>query len=164
MEPIFIMLVGIPGSGKSSWLNQLVPLPTFNNTRYVAFKDMPFAVVCPDEVRRQFGNVSDQSNNRKVWVYVYADVKKFLEDGINVILDATNVTTRTRKEFMLGLPKCKKMARVFTIDPEEAYKRVRLDINSGKDRSDVPKEVIDRMYRKFQHTITVLESEGFELI
>ena len=164
MEPIFLMLVGIPGSGKSSWINQLEQLPTSENTRYISFCGSPFAVVCPDEVRKQFGDVSDQSNNRKIWNYIYADVKKYLDQGTNVILDATNVTTRARKEFLLGLPECFKLAKVFTVDPKEAYKRIKSDITEGKDRSDVPKEIVDRMYRKFQHTITVLESEGFQLI
>lgn len=66
MKPFFIMLVGIPGSGKSRWAK--------------AIQSEKTAIVSPDEIRREINNVSDQSLNIEAWIQAKKDVIKYLEE------------------------------------------------------------------------------------
>jgi predicted kinase len=147
--PTLIMLVGIPGSGKSTILSGVDPL---------------VIIVCPDTIRKElYGNVTDQTHNIEVWAEAKARTIKHLNEGIGVILDATNVNTTNRRNFLQGLPPCKLQAILFKTDPDQCWKRIKKDIDSGKDRSNVPEEIIYRMYGEFLYTEKVIESEGFEI-
>jgi predicted kinase len=150
--PKLIMLVGIPGSGKSTCIN------TYK------IQDEPI-IVSPDNIRKElFGNITDQTHNIEVWVEAKKQTVECLLQGISVILDATNVNTTNRRNFLQGLPPCKLQAILFKANPGQCWERVKKDIDSGKDRSNVPEEVIYRMYGEFLYTEKVIESEGFEII
>ena len=80
----FEILVGIPGSGKSTYLRTLKN----NNLR----------VVCPDEIRKTLtGNISDQSRNGEIWKLAEEEINSLLSEGFYVVLDATNVNTALRR-------------------------------------------------------------------
>lgn len=152
--PRLILLVGIPGSGKSTWLS----------VNHILDSRL-FRIVCPDKIRKElYGDITDQSHNIEVWETAKARTINCLNDGINVILDATNVATSNRLSFIQGLPLCRKQAVLFKADPDQCWERIKKDIDSGKDRSNVPEQVIYRMYGEFLYTEKVIESEGFELI
>lgn len=150
--PILIMPVGVPGAGKSTWIKA----------------QKGFEVVCPDEIRKELtGNISDQSQNARVWQIASERIIEALRNGKNAILDATNTTTKGRTQFLEKIPKdiiYQKQAIVFNVSPEDAKKRIKKDIEDGKDRSNVPDDVIDRMYKQFKQDIGNLEKEGFEIL
>lgn len=151
--PELVLPIGIPGSGKSTWIKN------FNaNNKYV--------VVSPDSIRRELtGDVSDQSRNADVFHMAEVATKKALEAGESVIYDATNVDTAQRRNLIQQMPKGIKLkAKIFEVDPEEAKRRIRKDIESKTDRANVPDDIVDKMYDKFKHTLTVIKDEGFELI
>ena len=150
--PILLVCVGAPGSGKSTWVKA----------------QKGFEIVCPDEIRKELtGTISDQSQNAKVWKVAAQRVIEFLKDGKNVILDATNVSTKGRTQFLSNIPKdiiYQKQAIVFDVSPEDAKKRIKKDLEDGKDRSNVPDDVIDRMHKQFKQDVGNLEREGFEIL
>ena len=151
MIPRLILLIGIPGSGKSSWL------------KCQRLDD--FEIISPDQIRQEeFGDISTQANNIEVWYK--AKVKTFdaLNEGRSVILDATNVNTKYRLEFIAGLPTCKLQAKIFRDGPQECYERISRDLQAGRNRSNVPEETVFRMYGELLYTIKVIQSEGFEII
>lgn len=148
------VLIGIPGSGKSHWLK-------LNRSSF------PHSyVVCPDTIRKKFFNdISDQNSNAAVWDIAKEQVIAALKCDHDVILDATNVNTSYRQEFLSDIiPFYDVTAIVFDITPEEAYQRIARDIKNGIDRSNVPKHVIYRMYEEYLYTLIVLETEGFKSI
>lgn len=149
-QPILLMTIGIPGSGKSTWINQ----------------QKGFTVVSPDEIRRKLtGDISNQASNQDVFRRVENFVRSYLQRGKNVILDATNVNTELRRQFIDKMPKeIKLQAKIFEVDPEEAKRRIRKDVESGRERANVPDDVIDRMQTDFEKTLSVLEDEGFEIV
>jgi len=160
--PEFIMIIGIPGSGKSTWISK------YN-------KNNKYTVVSPDDIRRELtGSISDQSQNAKVWWLTEETVKKLLEGGQSVILDATMTDSQRRKEFIKELPPSQLKAKVFYVDPEVSKERISKDIEAGKDRANVPPEVVDRMYGELMTKVKLLdggnldlsklEDEGFEII
>jgi predicted kinase len=150
--PNLILLVGLPGSGKSTWVET-----TQENGNYIT--------ICPDRIRKElYGNMTDQSHNIEVWAEAKTRTIAGLNAGKTVLIDATNVSTFYRKIFIQGLPDCKLQAVLFEVPPEDCWKRVKKDIDSGKDRAKVPEEVIYRMYEEFLYTKKVIESEGFEIL
>ena len=148
--PELVFTVGIPGSGKSTWIQS----------------QKGYEVVSPDLVRSKMDDITDQSKNAEVWAVVKDKVKKALEKGSNVILDATNVDSIRRKQFLQELPDHVLKAKIFDVDPEEAKRRIKEDISVGMKRSNVPDYAIDRMYQLYRDTIDKgqLESEGFEIL
>jgi predicted kinase len=151
--PGLIMPVGIPGSGKSTWLTKNIE-PVYLHIK----------IVSPDNIRKDmFGDITDQTHNIEVWAEAKKRTVEWLSQGTSVILDATNVNTTNRRNFLQGLPPCRLIALLFKSNPDQCWKRVKKDIDSGKNRSNVPEEVIYRMYGEFLYTEKVIESEGFEL-
>jgi predicted kinase len=163
-RPRLLMLIGIPGSGKSSWLKTLEKTIRDGGT-YLIFNNFPFFVISPDELRKQLsGNISDQSVNVQVWQETKNKTIGCLEHGTNVIIDATNINTEYRRNFIINLPSCHKLAKIFPVTPDVAWKRVSGDLLFKRDRAAVPEEKIYKMYGDYLYTIKVLSSEGFEII
>lgn len=156
VRPKLLLPVGISGSGKSTWIK--------------ANTDSNTIVVSPDDIRRELtGSISDQKRNSEVWSTAYDRVTMALNAGKNVILDATNVRSDERKRLMNHLKvnvdkPFDAFAKIFSVDPEIAKQRVRKDIESGVDRSNVPDYAIDRQYQNFVDGVNSLEIEGFKII
>lgn len=151
----FEMLIGIPGSGKSTYLKRI------NNPN--------IEIVCPDDIRREIcGNISDQSKNREVWEMAEMLIMKYLSRGKYVILDATNVNTRSRQQLLSRVKATnsgvKTYATMFDANPKVSKERIAMDINNKVDRSNVPPEVIDRMYNMYQDTVKIIDTEGFDKV
>jgi len=152
--PLLILPIGIPGSGKSWWIRN-----TFNSTDFI--------IVHPDKIREEVtGSISNVSQDDIVWKLVKERVSEALEQGKNVILDATNVNGNNRRKLIKELPSSKLKAKLFKITPKKAKKRIKKDIESGRNRSHVPDHIVDRMYRSFKResSIKQLRKEGFEII
>jgi predicted kinase len=147
------MMVGIPGSGKSHHVKKL-------KMEYNA------QVVSPDDIRRELtGDISDQTQNGMVWKLAREMTLGHLEDGRNVILDATNTVGKNRASFIKDFPEdTELLAKLIEVNPEIAIKRVKRDIENGIDRSNVPVDVIKRMYEQLQQSKTELTGEGFRII
>jgi predicted kinase len=153
--PALIFTIGIPGSGKSTWIKSMLESNEHGE----------IVIVSPDEIRYELtGNMSDQSVNYKAWMLAKQRTTDALKAGKDVILDATNVVAKNRKNFLKGLPPHALYAKTFETKPEEAISRVKKDIEEGKNRSNVPEDVIRKMHENFenQSTSEKLEEEGFE--
>ena len=85
-KPTFIMMVGLPGSGKSTVATELAEI---GNAK----------IFSSDEYRAKLlGDENDQSNNQLVFDKLYEEMLDcILKSGHNVIFDATNITIKDRK-------------------------------------------------------------------
>lgn len=136
-----IITLGIPGSGKSTWRNKFVSLHP------------EYKVICPDDLRREItGDVSNISQDAKVWEKAYSLLNYFLLKGHNVIFDSTAVSSATRtqlekvgKEYNAVI-----LYKIFDIDCEVAKSRIQKDMENKVDRSNVPMYIVDRMYSNFE--------------
>lgn len=150
--PKLVMPIGISGSGKSSWMREM-----FSKGGYV--------VISPDKVRKELtGDISNHEHEEEVWKNVERATANALKRGDNVILDATNVNTEKRREFIKKMPPHRPFAKIFNVSPKEAIKRVKKDIAKGIDRSNVPEEVIMKQYDDFIDTLNTIEDEGFIIL
>ena len=129
---IFVMLVGLPGSGKSTYTKQFI--------------ENGYVIHSSDAIREELtGDANNQDINSKVFETLHKRVKQDLRDGKKVIYDATNISWKRRKAFLQELNniKCWKVCNVIATPFEICIKQ-----NDMRDRK-VPHEVIDRMYRNF---------------
>ncbi len=139
-----IFMIGIPGSGKTTWSKQFVK----DNSNYIR--------ICPDEIREELtGNISDQSKNNLVWEITKKRVIENLKSK-NVILDATNLKNKDRNKFIKGIEANIKY-KIFEIDKETAKERIKKDLENKINRSKVPPEKIDLMYETFIQNIENLD-------
>lgn len=87
-----IMLIGLPGSGKTSYAKKLVS----------KMRDRDDWKICSsDGVRRKlYGDEGIQGNPNTVFEHLHKEVKECLSNNINVIYDATNVSRKNRKNLI----------------------------------------------------------------
>ena len=154
-KPEFIIPVGISGSGKSRWIKTL---------------DNSYTIISPDEIRRELtGDVSDQTKNALVFDTAFKRTIDALNAANNVVFDATNINSFHRKKMLDTLREkvsvdFKAYAKIFDADPEVTKERIRLDIENGVDRSNVPSHAIDRQYKTFKSDLNKIESDGYLLM
>lgn len=131
-KPEFLMLVGLPGSGKSTYIKKY-----FNQNLRVHSSDAIRAELSGDE--------NNQDINAKVFEVLHNRVKEDLRNGISCVYDATNINYKRRKAFLDELKSidCWKVCHVICTPYE-----VCLEQNQQRERK-VPEEVIERMYRNF---------------
>ena len=134
MTPTFIMLVGLPASGKSTYAKELAETHNAN-------------IHSSDSIREELsGDINNQNINDLVFKTLHSRVKEDLTNGKSCIYDATNINYKRRMAFLNELNKipCEKIC-VFMATPYE----VCLKNNRFYRDRKVPEEVIERMYRHF---------------
>lgn len=140
----FIMLVGLPGSGKSTYAESL--------------KAKGYHIHSSDAIREELtGDVNTQDKNTEVFSMLHSRIKDDLKSGISCVYDATNMSMKRRVAFLKELKKinCIKECVLFLIPIEECKKR-----NVQRKRK-VPDEVIDKMVGQFD---VPMEYEGWDEI
>jgi predicted kinase len=145
MKTILAVMVGISGSGKSTFASNL---KTSLNAELVE----------TDAIRGELtGDPSDQTQNYKVFQIAKQRVENLLSQGKNVVIDATSVSVRDRKDWINIGKKHDAELRAYFINTskEEAKRR-----NKTRERQ-VPDEVIDRQFSRLQMP---KEEEGFDLV
>lgn len=90
-RPIFTMLCGLPGSGKSTYAKKLS-----QETK---------SIVCSsDAIREELcGDENLQENNEDVFKILHKRIKENLKIGNNVVYDATNINSKRRRAFLSEL-------------------------------------------------------------
>ena len=130
--PEFLMLVGLPGSGKSTYIKKY-----FNQN---------LRVHSSDAIREELsGNINNQDINEEVFELLHKRVKKDLRNGISCVYDATNISWKKRKAFLESLKgiKCWKICHIIATPYE-----ICLEQNRQRDKV-VPDSVIKNMYMNF---------------
>lgn len=143
-SPLLIVMVGLPGSGKSFIAKQLAEV------------NDDISIVSSDAIREEFyGDANDQSHNDKVFRIVNKRLKEGLLAGKKVILDATNISKKRRKALLRDLKYPKSMAIVMAVPEYICKKR-----DEERDRHVGP-DVINRMIKNW---CPPHYSEGFDFI
>ena len=132
--PTFYMIVGIPGSGKSSFCNLM--LDYSKNSVHIS----------SDSIREElYGDESIQDNPDTVFRIMQERMLDTLALGKNVFYDATNITYKHRKAILDKIPSyVRKECFVVWAPIEECIDR---DNRRGR---TVGKDVIDKMLKNFQ--------------
>jgi len=136
-----IIMVGVPGSGKST---------------YVKKNLQDYKVLSSDEIRKElFGDESCQSNNILVFNTLYKRAREYLLLGYNIVIDATSINVKERKRVLDNFKdlQIKKIAIYIKTPIEICYKQ-----DSERERK-VGKDVIDYFNSNFE---VPTKEEGFD--
>ena len=129
----FIMMVGLPASGKSTIATKL-------SEEYGA------NIHSSDSIREELsGDINNQDINDLVFKTLHNRIKEDLRSGKSCIYDACNISYKRRMAFLQELKNipCEKICMIAATPYEECIKN-----NTNRDRV-VPVYVIERMYRNF---------------
>lgn len=153
MKNKFIMLAGLPGSGKSYYAASLL--------KEMALADASAGNslwLSSDLIRKElYGSEEEQGDPKKVFEQMRLRTEQALSEGKTVIYDACNLNSKKRTAFLNNLRRfhCEKICVLFAVPYEECLKR-----NKERERQ-VPEDVIKRMYLNFN---TPYYYEGWDRI
>lgn len=133
-RPSLIVLVGIPGSGKTTYAEKYI-------------KEHPNAIhLSSDLIRKElWGSEATQGDNNEVFSLMQSRAIEALNNGQNVVYDATNITRKDRSYIITLCPKFAKIECHIIWAPIETC----IERDAARERT-VGKEVIDRMLKRFQ--------------
>lgn len=133
-RPTLILLVGIPGSGKTTYAEKYI-------------KENPGTVhLSSDKIRAElWGNEATQGDNNEVFSLMQSRAIEALNNGQSAVYDATNITRKDRSYIISLCPKFVKIECHIVWAPIETC----IERDAARERT-VGKEVIDRMLKRFQ--------------
>ena len=153
-RPKLIVLVGIPGSGKTTYAKNYIKQNT--NTIHLS----------SDSIRAElYGEESIQGDPAEVFSLMQKRAVEALHNGQNVLYDATNITRKDRSAIIGLCPKFAEIECYIIWAPIETC----IERDAARDRT-VGKEVIDRMLKRFQapyydegiDKIEIVRPDGFD--
>lgn len=154
---VLAIMIGISGSGKTTIAREI--------------EGRGFKRICPDDIRLEFtGNISDQSQNGRVWKEAHERLRETIASGVPVVFDSIGTTRKTRRQLQ-------EIAAEFDVPTyavclEESYdeqlcrSRVAADLSNGVTRSNtlVNEDIISRQHNKFVETMKSIDTEGFTAV
>ena len=138
MNNTLYITVGLPGSGKSTYVKNFI-------------KDKEIEYLSSDSLRAVYGkSEEDQTVTPLVFGHIKRKVDEFLKDGKNVLVDATSVNRKERSDYINTAKKygAKVVAIVFKMDRQGLIERNKKRGEQGG--RVVPDWVIDKMLNKFE--------------
>lgn len=132
--PKLILLVGIPGSGKTTYAKKYIERN--DNTLHLS----------SDAIRKElYGDENTQGNPAEVFSLMQKRAVEALNEGHDVIYDATNITRKDRSAIISLCPKFAGIEAHIIWAPIETC----IERDAARGRT-VGKEVIDKMLKRFQ--------------
>lgn len=136
------MVIGVPGSGKSTWAREFCK------------KNPDILYLSTDEIRKKIGSgEEDQSVNNEVFRVMKNKTEDALKNNSSVLLDATFIKRSWRKDFTeIGRRySARLIAHVFKVGKEVLIKRIQKRASLGG--LNVPIEVIDKYIKMFEEPL-----------
>ena len=148
--PTCYMLIGLPGTGKSTWIGNLYEeeqAPVIISSDYFIER---FAHLCGITYNEAFPIVMARGIPDK---FICKRLNKAIVENRDVLWDQTNLTVKSRKAKMSKLPGYTFEALVFEKPAQEVWEK-----NLNRPGKLIPKNVLNRMEQSYQPPTS---DEGF---
>lgn len=154
MSATMYVLIGLPGTGKSTWVRKFL---NSNEAVIVSSDDLIEAWGKERGLNytEAFGKVNFKDIEREMRARFSAAV--VAED--NIIVDRTNMTAKSRKAWMDAAGTYRKVAVVFSID--DVTHKARLEHRAATEGKVIPEHVIKNMANSY---VAPSKDEGFDQI
>lgn len=155
-KPSLYMLVGVPGSGKSTWIDRHLDHRDAQENVYVASTDDYIELIASSQ-NKTYNEVFKDfiKDAEKV---MYQGVRFATENNMDIIWDQTNLTRKARAKKLIVIPDhYEKIAMVFKT-PEESELQRRLASRPGK---TIPEYILGPMIESLEWPEF---DEGFDVI
>lgn len=142
MKATLYVLVGIPGSGKSTVAQEL--LEELNHNYFAQNEGKKAVWISSDNIRAElFGSASVQENPDKVFEIMRQRTVEALKNGCDVIYDACNINSKRRTNLLnlLKFTKCRAVCVICATPYSECLRR------NSRRPSPVPEYAVNRMYQ-----------------
>lgn len=144
-KPQLHILIGLPGSGKSTWV-----------AKYIAGRDPAPVVLSLDdqidemaaETGGDYNSVLAETNVRALTAALYRDLRTAVLDSRDIIIDQTHMSAKSRCAKLAMVPERYTKTAVLFVVPDQVL-RQRLDERQRATGKCVGWEVINRMARKY---------------
>jgi len=155
--PKFVMLIGAPGSGKSTWIDDFV---SSSPDAWVVLSTDAIIEKYADDKNVTYAEAFAALPFKKVQSKFNIQAKDAFKNQYNVIWDQTNMTVKSRKKKLSQVPDNYETAAItFEIDREELRRRG--EQRKGETGKEVPEKIIDQMIDSY---VRPTKAEGFSSI
>lgn len=150
-NPTLYMLVGVPGSGKSTWITENFPDLTGH---YVASTDRLIEIYA--SMRQATYDDMFQDNIDYANKAMMTHIKDVIMYGYNIIWDQTNLNKKSRARKLAAVPNTYRKIAIFFPTPETGELYRRLGSRPGK---TIPEFAVQQMINSLQQPTI---EEGFD--
>jgi len=136
VSPVFVVVSGLPGTGKSYFSSRLA-------------ERLPLAVLESDSLRKVLFVVPEYNpqESSRLFNAIHGLIEKLLKQGISIVLDATNLSERHR-EFLYSIADRLDVRLILVrveAPPEVVRQRLESRLEKGESISDADWAVYQRM-------------------
>jgi len=153
-KPTIFVCVGVPCSGKSTWVRQLTT------------KDPSFVVISTDDLLDEYAK-AEGLNYGEAWNKYFSRANREMKEKFatatanksNIVYDQTNMSSKKRKGILSNASDYFKIAVVFDVDTKELFRRNKE--RAEKTGKNIPEHIIQKFLKDFS---PVTKEEGFNKI
>lgn len=135
-EPTFIVVSGLPGTGKSYFCSQLA-------------ERLPFVILESDALRKALFSSPSYSSKEssRLFQAIHLLIERLLKKGIALILDATNLSERYREHLYSIADHLDVKLVLVRVEapPQVVYERLKTRLQNSGNKSDAEWTVYQRM-------------------
>jgi len=135
-EPTFIVVSGLPGTGKTYFCNQLA-------------ERLPFVILESDALRKALFSSPSYSSQESSHLFrtVHLLIETLLKKGISLILDATNLSEPNREYLYCIADRLDVKLILVRVEapPQVVYERLKTRLKNPEGKSDADWEIYRRM-------------------
>jgi tRNA uridine 5-carbamoylmethylation protein Kti12 len=157
-QPTVYMFVGVPGSGKSTYISEtLVPELLKSGREYVILSTDDFILMKAREEGKKYHEVFDKYAGA-AQVNMFDMLKRAVAENKEIIWDQTNMSTKIRaKKLLMVPPNYRKVCLVFRCEDKTLTER--LDNRSKNEGKFISADIVDHMKANYE---VPKMSEGFD--
>jgi predicted kinase len=151
MKAKIFILIGVPMSGKSTWIKNNYP-----NTKVISRDDIVLEVHGTNDYNKAFKEV----NHKEVDKILNLRLLEASNSNTDVIIDMTNMTVKRRRSTLNHFTNFYKEAVVFPVLSDDEYER-RNNIRTVTENKSIPLSILKSMFDSYQEPSS---EEGFDKI